>query len=66
MMAEPAETETPEDLALLDRAAQLTLTGNAAHLELRKLHDEYTRFRVPRQVFSAVGKRSVDFGAEFD
>ena len=65
MMAGPDAVETADDLALLDRAAELSRAGDEAHVELRKLHDEHAGFRVPRRVFSAVQQTEVDLGPEF-
>jgi len=65
MMAGPEAVETADELALLDCAAELTRSGDAAYAELRKLHDEPPGFRVPRNIFSAVQQTPVDLGADF-
>jgi len=55
-MTEPGETIPPETLALLDRAAALTMNPDANFAELQALYED-PRIKVPATVFNAVAKR---------
>ena len=47
LMAGPEENTPPEDVALLDRIAALTLAGDQAFPELRRLYEGDGRLRMP-------------------
>jgi hypothetical protein len=47
LMTKPDEALTADDLALLDRVADLTLGGDAAFAEARALYETDARLRVP-------------------
>lgn len=55
-MTEPGEPVPDETLALLDRAAALTMNPDAHFAELRALYED-PRLKVPPTVFNAVTKR---------
>jgi hypothetical protein len=52
IMPEPADTLTPEEVALLDRVADLIRTGDSALPELRELYQD-ERLRLPATIFNA-------------
>jgi hypothetical protein len=62
LMSGPGAPETDADLALLDRAAALSLAGDGAHAERLALYDENLAFRVPRSIWSAARREAVDVG----
>ena len=62
MMSGPGVPHTADDLVLLDRAAALTLAGDAAHVARLELYDTHSAFRVPRSVFSFERGTAADLG----
>jgi hypothetical protein len=56
-MVQPGETPTPEQLALFDRLADLTLDADARFGELRDLYLRDPSLPVPAEVFNAVAQR---------
>jgi hypothetical protein len=55
-MREPEVPLTDDDLALLDRAADLTMGGDAAFPEVRATYESDDRVRVPEVIFNASRK----------
>jgi hypothetical protein len=53
---------TPDDMALLDRVAALTLEGNEAFAEVRATYENEERLRVPAVIrsYTAAGVQAVD------
>jgi hypothetical protein len=55
-MRDPEVPLTDDDLALLDRAADLTMGGDAAFPEVRATYESDDRVRVPEVIFNASRK----------
>ena len=55
-MREPEVPLSDDDLALLDRAARLTMGGDAMFPELREIYESDDRIRVPEVIFNASRK----------
>jgi hypothetical protein len=53
---------TPEQLALLDKLAALTVSGDEAFPELRRLYESDERLRVPTTVFNALRNAPENIG----
>jgi len=64
VMLDKARYETPDVVAVMDRAAELTQAGDAHHGELLALYESERGFRVPRTItsFGPGGGAAVDLG----
>jgi hypothetical protein len=58
--ADPDDAPSANDLALLDRVAALTQSGNQSFADLRDIYEDHQQLRVPPVVISYTGAGPVD------